>query len=346
MTFGIITNVYAETCSSNYVQAVHQNMLSYSDTFTNGLNSRNKYIPNNGNFTIPSGITNLKGTMWYVITDTSNNSYYSNIDLQQTCSHFSWSSQTGQAMTITYQDGSTAQINANSFGFPICDTYNSVGQVYQVQQYQPDITTMGLRIIKTDTGWYSCNVDSNGNFDCPIGNGGTFNGFTFLFTLSKGTNVNVKYGFVSGQFYKCTNDTQQIINNQNQNATQQHNDITSDNITGNNSNDSINSISNSFSSSNDFILNLFTLPYNFITTIMNGVTDSCTPISLGTIFNYELVMPCINLNDWLGNVWTGIVDVVLAGMLSFAFRKRIHDFFFAIIRLDRNAANIGGVEIL
>lgn len=135
-------------------------------------------------------------------------------------------------------------------------------------------------------------------------------------------------------------------NNINNNITDIKNDITSDNITGNNSSDSITSISNSFSSSDDFILNLFTLPYNFLTTIMNGVTDSCTPISLGTIFDYELVMPCINLNNWLGSIWTGVVDVVLAGMLSFAFRKRIHDFFYAICRLDRKAANIGGIEIL
>lgn len=219
---------------------------------------------------------------------------------------------------------------------------------YIYQEFTPIIG-----IVDSTNTLTKCTYD-NSDIVCPVSNDKTYTKLRFYYyNITALNGMSCKYVILATAYVVADSNTQQIINNNNQNATTINNNITdvnnsinSSDITGNNSSDSITGITSSFQSSNDWLLNIFTLPYTFITAIMNGVSDSCSPISLGTIFDYDLVMPCMNLNSILGNVWTTIVDVICAGVFAFAFRKRIHDFIFAIITLDRKAIKIGGVDIL
>lgn len=149
-----------------------------------------------------------------------------------------------------------------------------------------------------------------------------------------------------------TTNTQNIINNQNQNAQQQHQDaqninnsINSSDVTGNNSSSSISSIGNTFSSQEDFLLNLLTIPYTLWTSILNVFSNTCSPLDVGTIFNYHLVFPCIELNQFLGGIYATIIDVIFTAIIYSAFIRRVMKYFRELLTLDDHALVTGGVKL-
>lgn len=134
----------------------------------------------------------------------------------------------------------------------------------------------------------------------------------------------------------ATQNTQSIINNQNQNTqaitdAQQDttdsindlNDTMKDDSTPNNSdfNDAINSVTNAMPT-NSTIASLVTMPITFIQKIIDGLGGTCSPITIGDIYGFTMVMPCINPADYIGIIWN-IIDVICAGFFAFVFGKKL-----------------------
>ena len=348
MIFGITTNVYAETCQSNFVNSVHSNMLNYTSNITNGLNANTKYLPNNETFTIESNYRHLKGTLWYTIV--ANDQVISNINLETTCTSSHLENMVPD-MVITYADGTHADIDGSTYE-KICDSWETrqVNKTLTLST-QSEITMVGLRLIKNDNGWYSCFVDSSGNFDCPINGGGTFKGFTFLHTLSNNSNAQVKYGFVSGQFYKCENDTQQIINNQNQNTNTISNNITNlnDNIistnissdtTTNTTNISDNNIN---ADSKNVVLDFMLMPINFIRNILNSFNSTCATLCLGNCTSghdneWYFVLPCVDIRSIVGDTIYNTIDVLMCFGMVFGFLSSVVNFIKRILILESDTS--------
>lgn len=259
-----------------------------------------------------------------------------------------------------YQDGSTSSTSTSSYNY-YCNNFTSSNDNSYVSNIE-NMPSVEIYLYFDTYTWVQCPMDTNGNFTCPLVYNNVYrkNIQKLRIRLHKKTIVNT-YVYVQLQNYAyITTDIQQetktIIQNQ---STQQHQDnqtiiqqqqdinnsITSDNITGNNSTTTINNLGGTFQTQQDFLLNLIKLPYTFFSALSNTIQNQCNSLTIGTIFDYELVMPCINLNNLLGDVWTLIIDVIFAGVIASAFVRRVTKYIREVCTLDTNALNTGGVKI-
>lgn len=79
--------------------------------------------------------------------------------------------------------------------------------------------------------------------------------------------------------------------------------------------------------SNGSITQLLTLPITLYQSILNSLNGSCTSFSLGSLYNHNLTLPCINLQNLLGSTLYGIIDILCCGSFILVFRKRMVDIF-------------------
>ena len=139
--------------------------------------------------------------------------------------------------------------------------------------------------------------------------------------------------YVTGPYtgiYDNTGTNQEIINNidnVNTNITNVNDSINDDTIDNNFQDSTMNNI-NSQLASNNVISDLLLLPVTLYQKILNTLSsNTCSPYSLGTLFNTELVLPCVNLQDFLGStIWTTI-DLICSGVFIFGIRKKFVDIF-------------------
>lgn len=113
-----------------------------------------------------------------------------------------------------------------------------------------------------------------------------------------------------------------IINNELQEQTDVMNDI-NDNITS----DDVDDPSDTFDELNDMlpqngvITQLITLPITLYQKVLTSLSGTCQSFDLGTLYNHNLIMPCINPGQYLGNTLWGIIDTILSGMLVWHIAK-------------------------
>ena len=80
------------------------------------------------------------------------------------------------------------------------------------------------------------------------------------------------------------------------------------------------------------------MPITFIQKIINGLNGSCSPITIGELYDYNMTMPCINPQHYIGVIWN-IIDVICAGFLSFHFSKKLVSIFHKLTSMKD-----GGLE--
>ena len=78
---------------------------------------------------------------------------------------------------------------------------------------------------------------------------------------------------------------------------------------------------------NGSITQLLTLPITLYQSILNATTGSCSQFQLGSLYNHNLVLPCINLSRLLGSTLYNIIDILLCGSFILVFRKKMVDIF-------------------
>jgi len=134
----------------------------------------------------------------------------------------------------------------------------------------------------------------------------------------------------------------QIIINQNQTTISQNNTIiqqqqqtnekiddvndTLNDSTVDSSDNTLNGISSSIAS-NNVISNLLLLPVTLFQSIVNSLSGTCSSFSLGSLLGTELVMPCIDLSNYLGSNLFNVIDILFSGMFVLVIRKKFVDIF-------------------
>lgn len=78
---------------------------------------------------------------------------------------------------------------------------------------------------------------------------------------------------------------------------------------------------------NGVISDLVTLPITLFQNILNAISGTCQNFELGTLFNYNLVMPCINLQNILGSTIYTIIDIICSGFFVFVTGRKMIDIF-------------------
>lgn len=138
-----------------------------------------------------------------------------------------------------------------------------------------------------------------------------------------------------------TSSTSQIVTSQQQTTTAVEDNTQAVNDVNDTLNDSsTDNPSNSFSNmnsqigTNTVISDLLTLPIRFYQTILNNVNSSCSPYNLGSLFNTNITLPCINIEDLLGSTIFTIIDIGLCGIFVWSIRKKFITIFQNITSLS------------
>lgn len=144
------------------------------------------------------------------------------------------------------------------------------------------------------------------------------------------------YVFGISNYLTFDNETQAITNIQNSTNTINSN-ITDSSIDTNNTNSSVSGFSSSTneSMSNTPVSSMISLPITFLTGVNNALSNSCTNVNYIELFGYQLVLPCLNLSERLGSVWT-IIDTIFSCMLIFSIGKSLVSTFARLSDMDTN----------
>lgn len=119
-----------------------------------------------------------------------------------------------------------------------------------------------------------------------------------------------------------TNQNTTIIN-QNTEINNSINDV-NDSINNSNVDDPSNSI-NSFKNNlatNGVITQLVTLPVTLFSNVLNSVNGTCSSYNLGSLLGTDLVLPCINISNYIGATLWSVIDVLISGLFVYAISRK------------------------
>lgn len=136
------------------------------------------------------------------------------------------------------------------------------------------------------------------------------------------------YNAISNQV-KIIDKNQQIINEQSNtnkklDETNQNLDDINSSINNENVDDPSSSI-NSFKdkiATNGVITQLVGLPVTLFTKVLNSVNGTCSSYNLGSLFGSDLILPCINIETYLGSSLWNIIDVLISGLFVYTISKK------------------------
>lgn len=285
----------------------------------------------------------------YVInkTQSKTNASTQNINWVETCSNYGQGGGTNPIQgIITYPDNTSSSIDLTTYN-RLCQQWTTTGSVSNsdIQFNFDNSPSIQLMVRTNQNNELPCEVNDT-VFKCPIGQYEQLN-YIKVRVLPKGTQSDYWVSF-SNVIYKFKDSSSVIINNQNtinQSITDTNNTLKDDNVSGNNSSSTISSIGDTFDTENDFLLGLLTIPYNFFNSLINIFENNCTSLNLGSMFDEDLVFPCLSLSNLLGDVFTNVIDVIFCAVVMSAFLRRIVKYYQALLSLDERATQIGGVKI-
>lgn len=91
---------------------------------------------------------------------------------------------------------------------------------------------------------------------------------------------------------------------------------------------------------NSVISDLLLMPIRLLQSIVNSLGGTCSSFNLGSLYGTNLIMPCIDIESYLGSaIWT-FIDLVFSGMFVLVIRKKF-------IQIWENITNLrsGGNEV-
>ena len=72
---------------------------------------------------------------------------------------------------------------------------------------------------------------------------------------------------------------------------------------------------------NNTISSLIALPITLYTKILNGISGTCSSINLGSLYGTNLILPCVNIGQYLGNTLWVLIDTIFSGMTVYFISK-------------------------
>lgn len=80
---------------------------------------------------------------------------------------------------------------------------------------------------------------------------------------------------------------------------------------------------NSFLDDNSTITQLITLPITLYSSILNNVGGSCQSFNLGSLYGENLILPCVNIGNYLGSTLWGMIDLIISGFSVYFIAKKL-----------------------
>lgn len=143
------------------------------------------------------------------------------------------------------------------------------------------------------------------------------------------------YGIHIFFYSDYSQETIQKIEETNQAINEVNDSINNDDIDYNSASSSA-SQWNSKNASDTAISDFLLMPIHLIQAYLSGMNSSCTPFNLGTLFEHELILPCINIGGLLGDAIWVIIDILFSGFMILALGKRFVKIFNDFTNLRDN----------
>lgn len=146
----------------------------------------------------------------------------------------------------------------------------------------------------------------------------------------------------SSEFVEIDN-TQNIINNQNQNQAQTNQKL--DDINDSLNDDSgvpqndVSSRTTEWSSKlagTGPVSNMVLMPITLLNGYISGFNSSCSPYNLGNLMGTDIILPCINISNYLGSTLWNVIDVLFSGFMIYAIGKKFVKIFNDFTNLRDN----------
>lgn len=99
-------------------------------------------------------------------------------------------------------------------------------------------------------------------------------------------------------------------------------------INGSINNDNVDDPSNSINSfkdkiaTNGVITQLVGLPITLFTKILNSVNGTCSSYNFGSLFGTDIVFPCIDVSNYLGESLWNVIDVLISGLFVYSLSRK------------------------
>lgn len=116
------------------------------------------------------------------------------------------------------------------------------------------------------------------------------------------------------------------INNLSSGINESNNKLNDINSSINNDNvDDPSSSINSFKdkiASNGVITQLIGLPVTLFSKVLNSVNGTCSNYNLGSLFGTDLILPCVNIQNYLGTTLWSVIDVLISGLFVYSISRK------------------------
>lgn len=121
---------------------------------------------------------------------------------------------------------------------------------------------------------------------------------------------------------------EQIVTQQgtNQRLDSIDNTLNNDSIDSSNTTGTLENLSDDLPT-NSVISDLLLLPVRLFQNILNSINGSCSSFSLGSLFNTNINLPCINLQNILGSSLYSVIDILISGIFVLSIRKKFVNIF-------------------
>ena len=143
------------------------------------------------------------------------------------------------------------------------------------------------------------------------------------FQFSKVVVNSVKMSYNTGTTGAINQQTEVIHQDNieiNQNITDINDNITSDDVDS--PNDSLQDMQDMLPS-NSTITSLIALPITLYQKVLNNVNGTCSSMNLGALYGTNLIMPCIEISDYLGNTLWNTIDLIISGIFVLTIARKM-----------------------
>lgn len=269
----------------------------YSNNFdTSILQSQNQTIINNQNSNTNSIINNQNSNTQDIINNQNQNSQQE-IESQKVCKKYDKTS----IKEINYYLNATGEYR-ESYSYGITDYINLTSASIKELVHLDRTSQSSMCFYNINKSLISCIRNVNITNPITIPNDSSYVRFSINTTDDK------------PQFEVCSNGNQALndsvndlndtLNNETSPDTEGYLEDFSENV-----------------ASDTPITDLITMPLTLINAYINGMNSSCSSYNFGSLLGTELVMPCINLQQRLGNNIWSIIDVLFSIFMIFNISK-------------------------
>lgn len=237
------------------------------------------------------------------IINNQNQSTQDIIDSQKVCNTFD-ASNLYQKNKFLNDNGEISNVSGTWGITNFINIQNSTIEVLRTVNYTTSTNTCFYNNQKEKVSCTRTNNIALGNFVIPD------NSYYVRFTID--------YTNSRPQFKVCSNGNQATTNAIND----LDNTLKDDSVDENGVADAFDNF-NSFLDDNSTITQLITLPITLYTAILNNLNGTCQPFNLGELYGNNLILPCINISQYLGNsLWT-MIDIIISGFAIYAISRKM-----------------------